>query len=159
MPSSAQLQAPTPPTTPRHALAPSHAAPPSSAILISPTGLLRKLALILVCAILCAPAWAQRQQTTNSDQPIIPGVNNSNASPPGENSGLHRMAQRMAVERNIDRQKEIINDTVRLLQLAQQLNAEVSKSNKDTLSVSVVKKAEEIEKLAKSVKQKMRDGQ
>ena len=37
-----------------------------------------------------------------------------------------------------------------------ELKEEVSKSNKDTLSIDVVKKAAEIEKLAKSVKDRMR---
>jgi hypothetical protein len=118
-----------------------------------------QLALVLVCAVLCLPAHAQRPQATTSDPPIIPGLTNPNAPAPDQNPALHRLAERMAIERNIDRQKQIVNDTARLLQLAQQLNADVSKSDKNTLSVAVVKKAEEIEKLAKSIKQKMRDGQ
>jgi hypothetical protein len=120
---------------------------------------MRDIALIAVCAILCAPASAQRQQNTSSEQPIVPGVNNPNNSTLDQNPAMHHMAERMAMERNIDRQKQIVNDTARLLQLAQQLNADVSKSDKDSLSVAVVKKAEEIEKLAKSIKQKMRDGE
>jgi hypothetical protein len=36
------------------------------------------------------------------------------------------------------------------------LKEEVDKSSKDTMSITVIKKAEEIEKLAKSVKERMK---
>jgi hypothetical protein len=54
------------------------------------------------------------------------------------------------------RQAQIAADTERLYKMAQELKAEVAKSNKDILSVAVVKKADEIEKLAKSLKERMR---
>jgi hypothetical protein len=41
--------------------------------------------------------------------------------------------------------------------LTQELKAEVAKSNKDTLSVTVIKKAQEIERLAKSIKERTRN--
>ena len=40
--------------------------------------------------------------------------------------------------------------------LANELKSQVDKSNKDTLSLDVVRKADEIEKLAHSVKEKMK---
>ena len=58
--------------------------------------------------------------------------------------------------RNDDRQKRLVADTQKLLALATELKADVDKTNKDTLSVDVVKKADEIEKLAHSVKEKMK---
>ena len=54
------------------------------------------------------------------------------------------------------RQAQLVADTQRLYQLTQELKAEVAKSNKDTLSLSVIKKADEVEKLARSVKERMR---
>jgi hypothetical protein len=54
------------------------------------------------------------------------------------------------------RKKEIADDSARLLKLATDLKAEVDKSDKDTLSIAVIRKAEEIEKLAHSVKDKMK---
>jgi selenocysteine lyase/cysteine desulfurase len=65
----------------------------------------------------------------------------------------------MSKERNALRQKEIIDDTEHLLDLAKQLKDAVDKSSKDQLSLAVVNEAAEIEKLAKVVKEKMRDGQ
>ena len=53
-------------------------------------------------------------------------------------------------------QKQLIEDTDKLLALAKQLKEEVDKSNGGTLPIDAVKKAAEIEKLAKSVKSKLR---
>jgi hypothetical protein len=90
-----------------------------------------------------------------------PNGNNTSLNPganqPDDNPMSKRMSVEQAAKRNSLRQQEIVDDTARLLQLSQELKAEVDKSTKNTLSVSVVKKAEEIEKLAKSVKLKMRD--
>jgi hypothetical protein len=58
--------------------------------------------------------------------------------------------------RNIERQKKLVEDTEKLVALVNQLKADVDKSSKDTLSLDVVRKADEIEKLAKSVKDKMK---
>ena len=51
-----------------------------------------------------------------------------------------------------ERQKKLAADTDKLLALATDLKKEVDKTNKDILSLDVVKKAEEIEKLARSMK-------
>ncbi len=48
-------------------------------------------------------------------------------------------------------------DTEKLYRLTQELKAEVAKSNKDTLSVPVVRKAQEIEQLARSIKERSRN--
>jgi hypothetical protein len=69
------------------------------------------------------------------------------------------MTEQMSLRRNAQRQQQILADTARLLQLAEKLNADVSKTDKNTLSVPVVKEADEIEKLAKAIKDKMRDAQ
>jgi nitric oxide reductase activation protein len=68
------------------------------------------------------------------------------------------MEQNLAKLRNTERQKQLVSDTQKLLALAQELKADVDKSTKDTLSVDVVRKADEIEKLAHSVKEKMKGG-
>jgi hypothetical protein len=48
-------------------------------------------------------------------------------------------------------------DTEKLYVLTQELKDEVAKSNKDTLSVGVIRKAQEIERLAKSIKERSRN--
>jgi hypothetical protein len=66
------------------------------------------------------------------------------------------MQERMEKEANKQRQAELKRDTDKLLKLSTELKAYVDKSNENILSLDVVKKAEEIEKLAHSVKIKMR---
>ena len=58
--------------------------------------------------------------------------------------------------RNVERQKQLVEDTQKLLSLANELKTDVDKSSKDTLSLDVIRKADEIEKLARTVKEKMR---
>ena len=57
---------------------------------------------------------------------------------------------------NKQRQTQLEKDTERLLKLATELKEYVGKTDEHTLSLDVIKKAEEIEKLAKSVKEKMK---
>ena len=60
--------------------------------------------------------------------------------------------QHAATQPVSERQKKLAADTDKLLALATDLKKEVDKTNKDILSVDVVKKADEIEKLARSMK-------
>ncbi len=53
------------------------------------------------------------------------------------------------------RQAQIEADTKKLYQLSADLRAEVAKTYKESLSITVLKKAEEVEKLAKSLKVRM----
>jgi hypothetical protein len=56
-------------------------------------------------------------------------------------------------------QKRLADDTAKLLTLANELKAELDKSSKDTLSLSVIRKAEQVEKLAHKVRDEMKAGQ
>jgi hypothetical protein len=55
-----------------------------------------------------------------------------------------------------ERRRQIAVDSAQMLKLATELKAEVDKTNKDTLSVAVVRKAGQIEHLAHGVKEKMK---
>lgn len=68
------------------------------------------------------------------------------------------MDDRRQKELNKKRQEDIREDTQKLFQLATELKDAVDKSNEHELSLLVVKKAEEVEKLAKRVKEKMKEG-
>lgn len=67
------------------------------------------------------------------------------------------MQDRMIREANKKRQQDIRDDTEKLFQLSSELKAAVEKSNEHVLSLDVVRKAEEVEKLAKKVKEKMKE--
>ena len=96
----------------------------------------------------------QGQQPGQQQQPRagFPGMGRG----PGEDGVSPELAQRQELARNTDRQKRLVADTDKLLALATELKQDVDKTNKDVLSVDVIKKAEEIEKLAHSVKERMK---
>jgi hypothetical protein len=56
-----------------------------------------------------------------------------------------------------DRQKHLLADAARLVQLSNELKDEVDKSGKYVTSVAAMRKAEEIEKLAHSVRDRMKN--
>ena len=67
-----------------------------------------------------------------------------------------QIARDMAKKANEQRQAALKNDTDKLVKLSAELKEYVDKSNENVLSMDVIKKAEEIEKLAHSVKEKMK---
>jgi oligoribonuclease NrnB/cAMP/cGMP phosphodiesterase (DHH superfamily) len=76
---------------------------------------------------------------------------------PGDtDEAQRRLVREMAKKANLERQAQLKNDTDKLLKLSQELKDYVDKSNENMLSLNVLKKAEEIEKLARSVKDKMK---
>lgn len=66
------------------------------------------------------------------------------------------MQKEMMKRANAQRQADLKRDTDRLLKLSTELKDYVDKTNENVLSIEVMKKADEIEKLAHSVKAKMR---
>jgi hypothetical protein len=76
-----------------------------------------------------------------------------NAKPAGAQSDSAKAPLTAEEKKHAD----LLADTEKLYKLTQELKAEVAKSNKDTLSVSVVKKAQEVERLAKSIKERSRN--
>jgi hypothetical protein len=78
--------------------------------------------------------------------------------PQGQQSQAEtEMRDRQIREANKKRQQDIRDDTEKLFQLSSELKAAVEKSNEHVLSLDVVRKAEEVEKLAKKVKEKMKE--
>jgi hypothetical protein len=67
-----------------------------------------------------------------------------------------KLEEQQARVRSTERQKKLVADTDKLLALATELKTDVDKTNKDILSMDVIKKADEIEKLAHSVKERMK---
>lgn len=58
---------------------------------------------------------------------------------------------------NLARQKSLVSDTNKLLQLARELNTEIAAANAESLTPIQERKLAEIEKLAHNVKDKMSD--
>lgn len=67
-----------------------------------------------------------------------------------------RMERERQKAMNKERFENLKKDTDKLLKLATELKENVDKSTKDTLSLEVIRKTNEIEKLAKQVREKMK---
>lgn len=66
------------------------------------------------------------------------------------------LAEKALKMRNEQRQKQLVSDAGKLLAAARELQSEVAGNGGNRLSASALKRAEEVEKLARSVKDKMR---
>lgn len=91
----------------------------------------------------------QQPQPLPIPRPTIPTGDDRPSIPPEVQKEMEKRA-------NAQRQAELRRDTERLLKLSTELKEYVDKTNENMLSLDVIKKADEIEKLAHSVKTKMR---
>jgi hypothetical protein len=117
---------------------------------------------LLIAGMVAASGRSQQNNAnggTQQQQPQIPSkLPPSSLDLSRETGSDHAgVAERQAIAMNDERQKKLVADTEKLLVLAAELKTDVDKSTKDTLSIDVIKKADEIEKLAHSVKEKMKD--
>jgi hypothetical protein len=120
-------------------------------------------AAVVICPI---PGIAQAQDAKVQDAKVqdakiqdakAQDVAVNSASKPAEKAGAQPGSQTpLPTDVNLQRQKQLEDDTAKLLVLANELKVEMDKSTKDTLSLTVVKKAEEIEKLARKVRGEMK---
>jgi hypothetical protein len=113
-----------------------------------------RMAWILSLFLLLLFAIPGKAQTANPN-PRSQGASGSiPVSDASENQ--ERQVHDLAKKANQARQVLLKADTDKLLKLAVELKDSVDKSNENVLSLDVLKKAEEIEKLAHSVKDKMK---
>ena len=100
-------------------------------------------------------AYDARAQIVN---PETPDASQSASQRQKDTDSPWMVQQKRELEkkRNVARQQDIKKDTDKLLELATELKQYVDKTNEDILSMDVIKKADEIEKLAHSVRQKMK---
>jgi hypothetical protein len=81
-------------------------------------------------------------------------------TPSGGNNSANPLDPRIAEQReklqSSERQKQLRSDTDKLLALATDLKQQVDKTDKGVLSIDVIKRADEIEKLAHNVKEQMK---
>lgn len=67
-----------------------------------------------------------------------------------------RMQEKQIASAAEERHKRMVADTEKLLALATELKEEVGESNKNEMSIAAIKKAAELEKLARDVKERMK---
>ena len=92
---------------------------------------------------------------TNASGQVV-GSQSNEAKPPALSP--KDLLEQKGAQADSERKKQISDESTRLLAMAIALKVEVDKTTKDTLSLSVIRKADEIEKLAKTVKEKMKQG-
>ena len=109
-------------------------------------------ALLFIVMIRPLPLLAQRQ----SPPPAPPDITRPTLPSDDNDEARSKIERDMAKKANRERQAAIQRDTDKLLELDTQLKENVDKSTENTLSMDVIKKAEEIEKLAHSVREKMK---
>jgi hypothetical protein len=110
------------------------------------------LSLIALLRLAQVPAVAQQ-----SPQPPPPPPHIGDLNPPAdEDEARARITRDMEKKAAKARAAALKADTDKLLKLSVELKDYVDKADENVLSLDVIKKAEEIEKLAKSVKDKMR---
>jgi hypothetical protein len=105
--------------------------------------------LLALLLFLAPGAISQVRNQTPLDHNVAATNSDDTGLTPGQKQDLQNKF-------NLQRQEEIKKDTDKLLQLATELKQSVDKSSQNTLSLDVIKKAEQIEKLAKTVKDKMK---
>jgi hypothetical protein len=123
------------------------------------------LGLAILLALVCElPGRSQSSGGSNSGQGQGQGNMHSPYSPRQDLSTLSlddadpAMVERRIRALNIQRQKQMISDSDKLLKLARELNEEVAKENTGTLTLDELHKIAEIEKLARNVRQRMTEG-
>jgi hypothetical protein len=107
------------------------------------------LCLSIVAVAFCDPCVSQNAAEVATQNP-----NPAAATPDDLQSKTAKMSKQEL--QNQQRKDQLTADTAKLLQLANELKAEMDKSTKDTLSISVLKKADQVEKLAHKVRDEMK---
>lgn len=105
-----------------------------------------------VLGVVLVPGWAVPQQP-NPPRNLPEFINRL----PDENDQARMRQAKQAQQKNYEAanaylQKKVSDDSAKLLKMASDLKTEVDKSGKDTLSLNVLRKAGEIEKLAKTIR-------
>ena len=105
--------------------------------------------------LLALHAYDARAQIVSPDTPDA-SQSGSQRQKDTDSPWMVEQKRELQKKRNVARQQDIKKDTDKLLELATELKQYVDKTNEDILSTDVIKKADEIEKLAHSVREKMK---
>ena len=119
-------------------------------------GLTYAFVAILTALAAIAQNAAPAGKVPGADKTALPSSVQASAAKAEAGPNDQKIEQNAADPATLERRKQIADDSTRLLALAIALKVEVDKSNKDTLSLSVIRRADQIEKLAHTVKDKLR---
>jgi len=109
------------------------------------------LSLLVFCALVGLAAQVSAQQIH-----LPPAISQSQSMGGIPVTGGDSVQRQQAEAANEQRQVEIKRDSQKMFELTQELNQYLQNSSQGTMSIDAMKKAEQIEKLAKSVRSKMK---
>ena len=121
-----------------------------------PRGLILPLHMALLLALSSAPALHAQSPRPTAPQPLEHLPQTTTPQEGSEDKARRQFERDQQKKANEERFQKVKDDTEKLVQLSNELKEYVGKANEHTLSLDVIKKAEEIEKLAKSVKDRMK---
>lgn len=101
--------------------------------------------IVLIAVLTASVAWPQQRRMGRAQPPAA-----TDELPPSPNRSLNRKMLKASFE-------QLQKDVQRLSDLASELKEQVTTDDEDVLSLSGVKKAEEIEKLAKKIQSRMKN--
>ena len=114
--------------------------------------------LILSLTLFAQPAKPQLKAVPASVQQTQKIAAEREAMNNGSSNDPHQLLQQELTTRVVaDRQSQLRLDTEKLVALTAELKQHVDKAGANVLSMDVIKKAQEIQKLANSVQDKMRN--
>jgi hypothetical protein len=114
--------------------------------------------LILSLTLFAIPANSQSRKTPVNAVQVQKIAAEREATNNGSSNDPHQLLQQELIGRVVaDRQSQLRLDTEKLVALTAELKQHVDKAGANVLSMDVIKKAQEIQKLAKSVQDKMRN--
>ena len=126
--------------------------------------LLLLISAVSLSGMATAQRGAQRTQPSSTNQPITPpnttqpGILPPLDTPGSMDGGIRaRMEEGRVKSANDDRHKRLATDVDKLVSLTNELKADLDKASKDELSLDVIRKAQEIEKLAHDVQNRMKN--
>jgi hypothetical protein len=111
----------------------------------------RLLGVAFAVGILFLAAPGANAQLNNGRE----GQQNPNMTGPGSGGANSTFQDRRIRELNVERQREMVSDTEKLLKLTAELSTEVAQNHSSALTPDQLRTLAKIEKLAKSVKEKM----
>lgn len=112
--------------------------------------------VLFLCMFLGFAPNASGQRQSTAPPPPVRGGDPSLPPITNADDAQERLTTEMAKKAAKERAAALKSDTDKLLKLSVELKQSVDKSDENVLSLDVIKKAEEIEKLARSVKEKMK---
>jgi len=116
-----------------------------------------RAARLAICLVLLVALRVRAQNLPGQQYPVGPHSAGPRATDAMDDTPSSQSVDEEKILRSLNavRQKSMVADTDRLVRLVNELNAEIARTNPDSLTAAQLRKVAEIEKLAHNVKDKM----